>query len=114
SWHEVSGDLPTDFGFPIYVHAHEPETVYVVPITSDSHHFPPEGKLRAYRRSTATSTCSATRCPSTPWTPAESTSAPRGARCTPRPTPGTAGRPSSVIFPPCCPSRCRRCHDRAR
>ena len=48
-WHEVSGDLPTDFGFPIDVHAHEPDTVYVVPITSDSHHFPPEGKLRVYR-----------------------------------------------------------------
>src|SRR5207248_1195040 len=52
SWHEVSGDLPTDFGFPIDVHAHEPETVYVVPITSDSHHFPPEGKLRVYRSRT--------------------------------------------------------------
>jgi photosystem II stability/assembly factor-like uncharacterized protein len=49
SWHEVSGNLPTDFGFPIDVHAHEPETIYVVPITSDSHHFPPEGKLRVYR-----------------------------------------------------------------
>ncbi len=49
SWREISGDLPTDFGFPITVHAHEPETVYVVPITSDSHHFPPEGKLRVYR-----------------------------------------------------------------
>ncbi len=36
----------SDFGFPIAVHAHEPETIYVVPITSDSHHFPPEGKLR--------------------------------------------------------------------
>src|SRR2546423_461821 len=52
SWHEASGDLPTDFGFPIDVHAHEPETVYVVPITSDSHHFPPEGKLRVYRSRT--------------------------------------------------------------
>ena len=52
SWREVSGDLPTDFGFPIDVHAHEPETVYVVPITSDSHHFPPEGKLRVYRSRT--------------------------------------------------------------
>ncbi len=51
-WHEVSGNLPTDFGFPIVVHAHEPETVYVVPITSDSHHFPPEGKLRVYRSRT--------------------------------------------------------------
>ena len=49
SWHEVSGNLPTDFGFPIQVHAHEPETIYVVPITSDSLHYPPEGKLRVYR-----------------------------------------------------------------
>ncbi|HZY75552.1 MAG TPA: hypothetical protein VFE40_04470 [Jatrophihabitantaceae bacterium] len=52
SWREVSGNLPTDFGFPIGVHAHEPETIYVVPITSDSHHFPPEGKLRVYRSRT--------------------------------------------------------------
>jgi photosystem II stability/assembly factor-like uncharacterized protein len=49
SWHEISGDLPTDFGFVIDVHAHEPETVYVVPITSDSLHFPPGGRLRVYR-----------------------------------------------------------------
>ncbi len=48
-WHEVSGDLPTDFGFGVAVHAHEPETVYVVPIESDSLHYPPEGKLRVYR-----------------------------------------------------------------
>jgi photosystem II stability/assembly factor-like uncharacterized protein len=49
SWHEVSGNLPSDFGFPIEVHAHEPDTIYVVPITSDSEHYPPEGKLRVYR-----------------------------------------------------------------
>jgi photosystem II stability/assembly factor-like uncharacterized protein len=49
SWHEVSGNLPSDFGFPITVHAHEPDTVYVVPIKSDSQHFPPDGKLRVYR-----------------------------------------------------------------
>jgi photosystem II stability/assembly factor-like uncharacterized protein len=52
NWHEVSGDLPSDFGFPIDVHAHEPETIYVVPITSDSLHYPPEGKLRVYRSRT--------------------------------------------------------------
>ncbi len=52
SWNEVSGNLPTDFGFPIRVHAHEPDTVYVVPIKSDSEHFPPEGKLRVYRSRT--------------------------------------------------------------
>ncbi len=52
SWHEVSGNLPTDFGFVIDVHAHEPETIYVIPIKSDSEHFPPEGKLRVYRSRT--------------------------------------------------------------
>jgi len=52
SWHEISGNLPTDFGFVIDVHAHEPDTVYVVPIKSDSEHFPPDGKLRVYRSRT--------------------------------------------------------------
>ena len=49
SWRRVSGDLPTDFGFAIDVHAHEPETVYVVPIKSDSEHFPLDGQLRVFR-----------------------------------------------------------------
>jgi photosystem II stability/assembly factor-like uncharacterized protein len=49
SWTEVSGNLPTDFGFVIDVHAHEPETIYVVPIKSDSEHYPPDGRLRVYR-----------------------------------------------------------------
>jgi photosystem II stability/assembly factor-like uncharacterized protein len=52
SWQEVSGNLPTDFGFPIDVHAHEPETIYVVPIKSDSEHFPLDGQLRVYRSRT--------------------------------------------------------------
>src|SRR5687767_2882582 len=51
-WSEVSGNLPSDFGFPIDVHAHEPNTIYVVPIKSDSEHFPPDGKLRVYRSKT--------------------------------------------------------------
>jgi photosystem II stability/assembly factor-like uncharacterized protein len=49
NWHEVSGNLPTDFGFVIDIHAHDPETIYVVPIKSDGEHYPPEGKLRVYR-----------------------------------------------------------------
>jgi photosystem II stability/assembly factor-like uncharacterized protein len=49
SWTMISGNLPVDFGFPIAVHAHEPETVYVVPITSDSEHYPPDGALRVWR-----------------------------------------------------------------
>ena len=52
SWKEVSGNLPSDFGFPIDVHAHEPDTIYVVPIKSDSEHYPPDGKLRVYRSRT--------------------------------------------------------------
>ncbi|MDE2281159.1 MAG: hypothetical protein KGJ92_00125 [Actinomycetales bacterium] len=52
SWFEVSGNLPTDFGFVIDVNAHEPETIYVVPITSDSMHFPLDGQLRVYRSRT--------------------------------------------------------------
>src|SRR5271166_3131129 len=52
SWQEVSGSLPSDFGFAIDVHAHEPETIYVVPIKSDSEHYPPDGKLRVYRSRT--------------------------------------------------------------
>jgi photosystem II stability/assembly factor-like uncharacterized protein len=56
-WKEVNGNLPDDvgkrgFGFVIDVHAHEPETIYVVPIKSDSQHFPHEGKLRVYRSKT--------------------------------------------------------------
>ncbi|MFN2464083.1 MAG: WD40/YVTN/BNR-like repeat-containing protein, partial [Candidatus Dormibacteria bacterium] len=52
SWREVSGNLPTDFGFAIDVHAHEPETIYVVPIKSDSEHYPVDGQLRVYRSRT--------------------------------------------------------------
>src|SRR5205085_8121859 len=51
-WVEVSGNLPVDFGFPIDVHAHEPETIYVVPIDGEAGRVPPEGKLRVYRSRT--------------------------------------------------------------
>jgi photosystem II stability/assembly factor-like uncharacterized protein len=49
TWHEISGNLPTDFGFVIDINSNEPDTVYVVPIKSDSEHFVPDGKLRVYR-----------------------------------------------------------------
>jgi len=52
NWVDVGESLPSDFGFPIDVHAHEPETIYVVPIKSDSEHYPPDGKLRVYRSRT--------------------------------------------------------------
>ena len=49
---EVSGNFPLDLGFVIDVHAHEPETIYVVPIKSDSEHFPSDCRLRVYRSRT--------------------------------------------------------------
>jgi len=126
SWREVSGNLPTDFGFVIDVHAHEPETIYVVPIKSDSEHYVPDGKLRVYR----------SRSGGTEWEPltkglpqrdcyvnvlrdamAVDSLEPCGVYFgttggyTRRPTPATAGRPSSATFPPCCPSRFSGCHD---
>ncbi len=52
TWREISGNLPTDFGFVVDVHAHEPETIYVIPITSDSLHYPPDARLRVYRSRT--------------------------------------------------------------
>jgi len=52
SWQEISGDLPSDFGFVIEVHTHEPDTLYVVPIKSDTEHYPPDGRLRVYRSRT--------------------------------------------------------------
>jgi photosystem II stability/assembly factor-like uncharacterized protein len=52
SWHDIGDNLPSDFGFCIDVHAHEPETIYIVPIKSDSEHYPPEGRLRVYRSRT--------------------------------------------------------------
>ena len=52
SWRDVGDNLPTDFGFAIDVHAHEPETIYIVPIKSDSEHFPLDGQLRVYRSRT--------------------------------------------------------------
>jgi len=51
-WTEISGNLPSDFGFVIEVHPHEPETIFVIPIKSDAEHYPPEGKLRVYRSKT--------------------------------------------------------------
>ena len=48
TWQEVKGNLPTDFGFPIDVHAHDANTVYVVPMDPYMR-VPPEGKLQVWR-----------------------------------------------------------------
>ena len=130
SWREISGNLPTDFGFPIDVHAHEPDTVYVVPITSDAEHFPPEGKLRVYRSRSGGDDWE----PLTRGLPQENCYVnvlrdamavnsmdecgvyfgTTGGQVYASRTPGTAGRQSSGTSRRSCPSRCRRCHDPRR
>jgi photosystem II stability/assembly factor-like uncharacterized protein len=49
TWSEVSGNLPSDFGFPVAIDSNDPDTVFVIPIKSDSEHYPPDGRLRVYR-----------------------------------------------------------------
>ena len=131
SWREVSGNLPTDFGFPIDVHAHEPETIYVVPIKSDSEHYPPDGKLRVYRSRTGgnewealTNGLPQSDCYVNVLRDAMAVDSldpvrrvlrhhrRAGVRVGRRRR--HTGRPSSGTFRPWCPSRSRRCHDPGR
>ena len=125
SWHEVSGNLPTDFGFPIEVHAHEPDTIYVVPITSDSEHYPPEGKLRVYRSRTGGNEWEALTqglpqrdCYVNVLRDAMAVDAldpcglyfgTTGGQVYGSADAGDSWRPSSAICHPCCPSRSRHC-----
>ena len=130
-WHEVSGNLPTDFGFPIDVHAHEPDTIYVVPIKSDSralsarrqaprlsqqhrrqrvgaaHQGPAAGELLRQHPPRRDGRRSAR-------LRAASTSARPAGRSTARPTAATTGSRSSATCRACCRWKCRRCHDPRR
>lgn len=49
SWRDIANGVPSDFGFSVVVHPHDPETAYIVPIESDEYRCTPEGKLRVYR-----------------------------------------------------------------
>ena len=127
SWHEISGNLPSDFGFPIDVHANEPETIYVVPIKSDSEHFPPEGKLRVYRSRTGGNEWEALTnglpqrdCYVTVLRDAMAVDSldpcgiyfgTTGGQVCASADSGDTWIPSSGIFRPCCQSKSRPCHD---
>ena len=126
-WHEVSGNLPSDFGFPIDVHAHEPETIYVVPIKSDTEHYPPEGKLRVYRSRTGgdewealTNGLPQSDCYVNVLRDAMAVDTldscgiyfgTTGGQVYARPTAATTGRRSSATCRRWCRWRCRRSHD---
>ncbi|HET7457987.1 MAG TPA: exo-alpha-sialidase [Gemmatimonadaceae bacterium] len=49
TWHDVANGVPSDFGFAMQMHPHDPDTVYIVPIESDEFRCVPEAKLRVYR-----------------------------------------------------------------
>jgi photosystem II stability/assembly factor-like uncharacterized protein len=49
SWHDIANGVPSDFGFAMQMHPHDPDTVYIVPIEADVFRATPEAKLRVYR-----------------------------------------------------------------
>jgi photosystem II stability/assembly factor-like uncharacterized protein len=53
SWTDIANGVPSDFGFCMAAHPHDPDTVYIVPIESDQYRCTPEGKLRVYRTQNA-------------------------------------------------------------
>lgn len=56
-WTSIGDGLPSDFGFPLVVHARRPDTAYVFPLAGDvSDRMPPDGRCRVYRTDDAGST----------------------------------------------------------
>ncbi len=49
SWQDVANGVPSDFGFCMAMHPHDPDTVYIVPMESDLFRCCPEAKMRVYR-----------------------------------------------------------------
>lgn len=47
-WHDMANGVPSDFGFAMQMHPHDPETVYVVPIESDMTRWVAGAKLRVW------------------------------------------------------------------
>ncbi|ADB33908.1 glycosyl hydrolase BNR repeat-containing glycosyl hydrolase [Kribbella flavida DSM 17836] len=48
-WKSIADGLPSDFGFPIVVHPHEPDTVYVFPLIADGNRIPTDAQCRVFR-----------------------------------------------------------------
>ena len=64
TWRSIADGLPATFGFPIVVHPHEPDTIYVFPINGGDRRYPPDAKARVWRSRDAGNTwdASATGC----------------------------------------------------
>jgi len=48
-WTDIANGVPSDFGFGMAMHPHDPDTVYIVPLEADMFRCTPEAKLRVYR-----------------------------------------------------------------
>ncbi|WP_205474325.1 sialidase family protein [Nocardioides sp. SYSU D00038] len=49
SWASIAAGLPADFGFPVVVHPHQPDTIYVFPLHGGDRRYPPEGRAQVWR-----------------------------------------------------------------
>jgi photosystem II stability/assembly factor-like uncharacterized protein len=49
TWNSIEQGLPANFGFPVVVHPHEPDTIYVFPLSGSGGRFPVDGKARVWR-----------------------------------------------------------------
>ena len=49
NWTDISNGVPSDFGFPIVMHPHNPDCAYVVPVESEEFRCACDGRLRVYR-----------------------------------------------------------------
>ena len=48
-WESIARGLPADFGFPIVVHPHEPDTIFTFPIQGGDARYPVDAKARVWR-----------------------------------------------------------------
>ena len=49
SWTSIADGLPSDFGFPVVVHPHDPDAVYLFPLVADGERIPPQARARVWR-----------------------------------------------------------------
>ncbi|MGD9960899.1 WD40/YVTN/BNR-like repeat-containing protein [Nocardioides sp.] len=56
TWESIADGLPADFGFPMVVHPHEPDTIYVFPIQGGDKRYPPDAEARVWRSQDAGNT----------------------------------------------------------
>jgi photosystem II stability/assembly factor-like uncharacterized protein len=49
TWEAIENGLPSNFGFPVEVHPHRPQTAYIFPLAADMNRMPADGRCRVYR-----------------------------------------------------------------